>query len=83
LLGYAKVYFHLPYRQTEGIVQDHAKGKVPSIPNYSTISRRIYKLYIKIKEDDKSKEFENDYLIIAIDSTGIKVTNRGQWIRDK
>ena len=33
LLGYAKVYFHLPYRQTEeGIAQGHAKGKVPSIP---------------------------------------------------
>ncbi len=32
LLGYAKVYFHLPFRQTEGIAQGHAKGKVPSIP---------------------------------------------------
>lgn len=83
LLGYAKVCFHLPYRQTEGIAQGHAKGKVPSIPDYSTISRRINKLYIKIKENDKSKEFEDDYLIIAIDSTGIKVTNRGQWLRDK
>ena len=29
LLGYAKVYFHLPYGQTEGIAQGHAKGKVP------------------------------------------------------
>jgi hypothetical protein len=38
---------------------------------------------MEIKEDNKSnKEFENDYLI-AIDSTGINVTNRGQWIRDK
>jgi IS5 family transposase len=82
LLGYAKVYFHLPYRQTEGIAQGHAKGKVPSIPHYTTINRRINKLDIKIK-DNKSKEFEDDYLIIAIDSTGIKVTNRGQWIRDK
>ena len=35
LLGYAKVYFHLPYRQTEGIAQGHAKGKVPSIPIYN------------------------------------------------
>ncbi|HEY6535444.1 MAG TPA: hypothetical protein VIY08_06550 [Candidatus Nitrosocosmicus sp.] len=33
-LGYAKAYFHLPYRQTEGIAQDHAKGKLPSIPDY-------------------------------------------------
>ena len=28
-------------------------------------------------------EFEDEYIIIAIDSTGIKVTNRGQWMRDK
>jgi hypothetical protein len=39
--------------------------------------RRINKLDIKIKEDDKSKEFEDEYITIAIDSTGIKVTNRG------
>jgi hypothetical protein len=84
LLGYAKAYFHLPYRQTEGIAQGHAKGKVPSIPHYTTINRRINKLDIKIKDNKSSnKEFEYDYLIIAIDSTGIKVTNRGQWIRDK
>jgi|tagenome__1003787_1003787.scaffolds.fasta_scaffold20468470_1 hypothetical protein len=84
LLGYAKAYFHLPYRQTEGIAQGHVKGKVPSIPHYTTINRRINRLDIKIKDtDNKSKEFEDDYLIIAIDSTGIKVTNRGQWIRDK
>ncbi|MER5175069.1 MAG: IS5 family transposase, partial [Candidatus Nitrosocosmicus sp.] len=81
LLGYAKVYFHLPYRQTEGIAQGHAKGKVPSIPDYTTISRRINRLDIKIQ--DKSKEFEDDYMVIAIDSTGIKVTNRGQWMREK
>ncbi|MDQ6722704.1 MAG: IS5 family transposase [Thermoproteota archaeon] len=81
LLGYAKVYFHLPYRQTEGIAQGHAKGKVPSIPDHTTISRRINRLDIKIK--DKSKEFEDDYIVIAIDSTGIKVTNRGQWMREK
>ena len=82
LLGYAKVYFHLPYRQTEGIAQGHAKGKVPSIPHYTTINRRINKLDIKIK-DNKSKEFQGEYIVIAVDSTGIKVTNRGQWLRDK
>ena len=32
LLGYTKAYFHLPYKQTEGIAQGHAKGKVPSFP---------------------------------------------------
>ena len=86
LLGYAKAYFHLPYRQTEGITQAHAKGKVPSIPHFTTINRRINRLDIKIKDTDNkssSKELEDDYLIISIDSTGIKITNRGQWMRDK
>ncbi len=83
LLGYAKAYFHLPYRQTEGIAQGHANGKVPSIPDYTTISRRINRLDIKIENDDKNKEFKDEYIVIAIDSTGIKVTNRGQWMRDK
>ena len=84
LLGYAKVYFHLPYRQTEGIAQGHAEGKVPSIPNYTTINRRINRLNIKIKDvDNKNKDFEDEYIVIAIDSTGIKVTNRGQWMREK
>jgi hypothetical protein len=84
LLGYAKAYFHLPYRQTEGITQAHAKGKVPSIPDFTTINRRINRLNIKIKEDNsKSKEFEDEYIVIAMDSTGIKITNRGQWMREK
>jgi hypothetical protein len=84
LLGDVKVYFHLPFRQTEGIAQGHAKGKVPSIPDYTTISRRINRLDIKIKEDSKSKEFEDEgYITIAIDSTGIKVTIRGQLMQDK
>ncbi len=76
MLGYAKVYFHLPYRQTQkGITQGHAIKKISSIPDYSTISRRINKLDIKIN-DNKSKEFKDDYIIIAIDSIEIKVTNR-------
>jgi hypothetical protein len=84
LLGYAKAYFHLPFGQTEGIAQGHAKGKVPSIPDYTTINRRINRLDIKIKDvNNKDKDFEDEYIVIAIDSTGIKVTNRGQWMRDK
>ena len=77
LLGYAKVSFHLPYRQTEGIAQGHAKCKVPSIPDYTTINRRINRLNIKLNDNKSSKEFKDEYIIIAIDSTGIKVTNRG------
>jgi len=34
---------------------------------------------------DSSSRIEDDDgdIVIAIDSTGIKVTNRGQWLRDK
>jgi hypothetical protein len=33
-------------------------------------------------EDDDDDDDDGD-IVIAIDSTGIKVTNRGQWLRDK
>jgi len=49
LLGYMRAYFHLPYRQTEGVVKAHAR-KVPSIPDYSTLCRRVNKLDIKVDE---------------------------------
>ena len=42
-----------------------------------TISRRINKLEIKINE-----RLGND-IVIALDSTGIKVANRGEWMRHK
>jgi len=77
LLGYMRVYFHLPYRQTEGLVRAHAGTRVPYIPHYSTISRRINRLEIKINE-----KLGND-IVIALDSTGIKVANRGEWMRHK
>src|SRR5665811_1827946 len=51
LLGYMRAYFHLPYRQTEGVVRAHAKSKVPSIPDYSTIQRRINKLCLLYTSD--------------------------------
>jgi IS5 family transposase len=77
LSGYMRIYFHLPYRQTEGVVKAHAGNKVPSIPHYSTINRRVNRLDIQINE-----KVGND-IVIAIDSTGIKVSNRGEWIRHK
>lgn len=77
LLGYMRVYFHLPFRQTKGVVAAHAGRKVPSIPDYSTINRRVNKLDIKINE-----RIGND-VVIVLDSTGIKVTNRGEWLPHK
>ena len=38
---------------------------------------------IKVEDAVTKESTKDDYVIIAIDSTGIKVTNRGQWLRDK
>ncbi len=76
ILGYMRAYFHLPYRQTQGVVIAHA-NKAPYIPDYSTISSRINRLEIKINE-----KLGND-IVIALDSTGIKVSNLGEWMRYK
>jgi len=50
---------------------------VPSIPDYITISRRINRLDIRIDQ-----RVGND-IVIALDCTGIKVSNRGEWMRHK
>jgi hypothetical protein len=53
---------------------------LPSVPSFRTIWRRIRELgldVIKAMADPK------DNMIIAVDSTGIKVANRGEWIRHK
>jgi hypothetical protein len=46
------------------------------------VCRRLSALDIdsssRIEDDDDDGD-----IVIAIDSTGIKVTNRGQWLRDK
>jgi hypothetical protein len=66
------------YRQAEGVVRAHASNKLPSsIPNYSTISRRVNNQDIKISEDIGNE------VVIVLDSTGIKVANRGEWMRHK
>jgi hypothetical protein len=77
LLGYMRVYFHLPYRQTEGVVRAYSNNKVPAVPDYSTINRRVNKLEIKL-----NNRIGND-IVIVLDSTGIKVTNRGEWLPHK
>ena len=69
-----RAYFHLPYRQTEGVVREHDSNTLPSIPDYSNISRRINRLDIKISDNDRLN-LHDDYFVIAIDSTDIKPIN--------
>ncbi|MBA3750731.1 MAG: IS5 family transposase [Nitrosopumilus sp.] len=81
VVGYIRIYFHLPYRQTEGIIKSTGKN-LPIHPCYSQICRRVNKLDITNNKIDNDND-NDESIIIAIDSTGIKVTNRGQWMQDK
>ncbi len=87
IIGHIKVCFHLPYRQTEGIIKatigkSILEDKQPAAPSYSQICRRTNKLDIDINSGDDGDDVDV-VIIAAADSTGIKVTNRGQWIQDK
>jgi len=70
----------LPYRQLEGFMRalsQHVDGL--KAPDYTTIWWRVAKMKIDVAS---SVELDKD-VTIAVDSTGIKVSNRGEWIRKK
>lgn len=75
-LGYCHLYLHLPFRQTEGLIKSHLQEKSKT-PTYSAIWKRVNKLHIKM-----NPKLGKD-IVIAIDSTGIKVADRGEWMRQK
>jgi len=76
-LGFLHIVF-LPLRQLEGFLRRLSKY-IPRLKplDYSTICKRLKKLNIELPRN------LGEDLIIAIDSTGMKVTNRGEWIRHK
>ena len=79
LMAYTRLLFHLPYRQAEGFVtflSEHIEG-LP-VPDYSTIARRANRLEIYL--DDSLVRSRNP-VSIAVDASGIKVHNGGDWIR--
>ncbi len=48
------------------------------VPDYSMIDRRVNRLNVKLSEEDYG-----DDLVIAVDASGIKVSNRGDWMRHR
>lgn len=75
--GIVHCLMRLGYRQTQGLLIGIAK-QVPELvaPCYTQIQRRFNKLSAKIKTKKS-----NDPFWVAVDSTGISVTNRGEWMR--
>lgn len=68
-------FFHLPYRQLEGALKKLGEF-LPKLKasNYSRLCRRFKDLDFEIPET-------GDKIIVAVDATGVKVTNRGEWLR--
>jgi hypothetical protein len=81
-IGYIRYSFRLPYRQTEDVINVMGKS-LPSKPSYGHICKRINRLSVNIRNGRVKKDDDDGYIIIAADSTGIKVTNRGQWMDEK
>ena len=71
----------LPYRQLEGFIKMFAEHvKELQAPDYTTMWWRVSR--VKVELDQSVAQGEED-IVIALDSSGIKVSNRGEWIRQK
>ncbi len=77
LLLLATVHTYLlPYRQLEGflrVMSLHIKKLKEVVPDFTTIWWRVVRTKINL---DLKVNLEKDNIVIAVDSTGIKVTNR-------
>ena len=79
MLAAIHVYL-LPYRELEGFVRafsEHVEGL--RVPDYTTMWWRISTIKVQL---DPGVDPDED-VTITIDSNGIKISNRGEWIRQK
>ncbi|MGB9727752.1 MAG: transposase [Nitrososphaeria archaeon] len=77
-LALIRAYFRLPYRHTEGLARMLSKVLDITVPDYSTLNRRVRRLTIPVDLNPSNKFYE-----LSIDSTGYKVSNRGDWMRER
>jgi len=80
-LAYLHLLLHIDYRGIEGFLRGLSKLICFDIPDYSTISRRVNRVEVMIHKTLMSYKAED--VVISLDSSGVKVTNRGEWMREK
>ena len=78
--GFIKACFKLPYRQLEGFTRALAEWE-PGLaaPDYTTTCRRFNSLSVDL---DPCIDPETP-VTIAVDASGVKVADRGEWVRTK
>ena len=79
-VGIIQMVFRLPNRQSEGFFKALSKYVEIKAPDHTTIGRRVSRLDLRLGEHLIRS---NDPVAIAVDSSGVKVTNRGEWLRRK
>jgi hypothetical protein len=79
-LALLQTYYRLSCRAAESLL-GFLERHIPILkkPDHSTIHRRITKLEFGLGESVKHRK----NLVVSIDSSGLKVHNRGEWIRHK
>ncbi len=82
LLLLLKFSLRLPYRQTEGLARKIFSSLGVAIPNFRTLHYRLTKEEINLEDLPQIENLQDDFVIV-LDSTGLKVTNRGEWLRKK
>jgi len=78
-LAFIHIIFHLPYRQLEGFLTKLSELVEMKVPDYSTIWTRVTTLKIPISDTIMKSDKP---IAIAVDASGVKVTNRGEWMRE-
>ncbi len=81
-LFYFSAFLHafFAFRQTEGMLRALTMMQPFEVPDHTTLARRVNRLKPKVEESIGRLK---DGFVIAIDSSGIKVSNRGDWLRKK
>ncbi len=75
-MGLVRVFFRMPYRQMQGFAQK-LSGFIPLKPaDYTTLFKRIAATRLPFD----AATLDRDDVVVALDSTGFRVTNRGEWI---
>lgn len=80
-LGFIHIMLGIDYRGLEGFARGLKKFAPVAVPDYSTICRRVNTLGLGITKTLLDHEGED--VVISLDSSGIKVSNRGEWMRKK
>ncbi len=70
-----------PYRGLEGFLRWMSMHieELKAVPDFTTMWWRVSRIHVEL---DPSVNLGED-VVIAVDSTGIKVANRGEWMRHK